>query len=111
MKIEKTWVAFTGEPMTTALLCDTIEYEGRKWLVPAWYDRRDIGMSKPVRIICLDGFLEYAKGCPFAPEADYMLLPPLPRAVYEGRDQMELGGQKAVIEFPDLEIRNPSLIQ
>jgi hypothetical protein len=111
MRIYKTWVAFSGEPMSSALLVDTIEHAGKRWLVPAWFDRRDIGMSRPVRIICMDGFLQYTKGCHFSPEADYMLLPPLPRAVYEGRDRMELGGQAAVIEFPDLVIPNPALLQ
>jgi hypothetical protein len=106
MRIEKIWVAFRGEPNSSALLCDSIEHEGKRWIVPKWLDRADIGKSRPVRIICLDGFLRYTSGGPH--QADFQLLEPLSRDVYEGRDPLELGGQKAVIEFPPLEIQNPT---
>ena len=34
---------------------DTIEYEGKFWLVPEWNDTQDGEWTKPTRIICLEG--------------------------------------------------------
>ena len=106
MRIYKTWVAFQGEPMTTSLLCDTIEHEGKKWLVPEWIDRKELGMTRPRRAICLDGFLKYISHS--FQGGDYMLLEPLPRNVYEGHAQLELGGLAAVIELPEWDFLLPS---
>jgi hypothetical protein len=109
VKIKKTLVMFAGEPMSTQLLVDTVDYEERKWLVPKWLDRADIGMSRPRLAICLDGFLSYTIGG--HPQADYLLLEPLSRDVYEGSAQLELGGRQAVIQLPPWDVPSRFLLQ
>ena len=50
MAILKTLVSMEGEGL---VYMDTIEYEGKFWLVPEWLDIQRAGWSRPARIVCL----------------------------------------------------------
>jgi len=55
MPVWKTALFFEGESIADGMsVLDTIEHEGRKWLVPFWLTDESSGLSKPERIICLD---------------------------------------------------------
>lgn len=93
MKIFKTLV-----PAEDGLFsCDTIEYEGKLWLVPEWFDETPKkGYSRPVRIICMET-LEHS--APFG-ENDYVLKDPIPKAVLDGHVPQGLENKYIVIENP-----------
>ena len=111
--IEKTWVNFLGEGMEDSTCCDTIRYQGKLWLVPAWFDRRDTGTSRPVRLICLDALQYQAVPMSLRKDFDpcqYMLNQPFPRDAYEGRAPLIAGGSSVVVEMPNVEFHNPALL-
>jgi hypothetical protein len=78
------------------LQCDTIEYEGKLWLVPEWLEVPTQRMTMPTRIIGLDRSL-FQKPSPKYP-VDYFLSCPLPKAVFYGQIPTELKEQVVVIE-------------
>lgn len=80
--------------------CDTIEWKGKKWLVPKWLVAPTEGWKKPERIICLDNLKHQKIGAGFG--ADYLLNDPLPRSVVEGRGPSPAEGSYDVIEAPDI---------
>jgi hypothetical protein len=53
MEITKTLAMVVGDEQ--AGVFDTIEYEGKLWLVPYWIDEPDSDTLSPLRLICLDG--------------------------------------------------------
>jgi hypothetical protein len=81
MKILKTVVmcADTG----TLFAADTIEYDGKLWIVTAWLQGPTKGTECPARIICLDGLPLKPAGTQY--QADYVLERPLSKAFLEGR--------------------------
>ena len=95
MKILKTLIqrADDGE----LLEADTIEYEGKLWIVPEWLAGPTKGTEMPARIICLDN-LQTAKPGPRY-WADLVLSVPLSKDFLEGRALMQ---GVAVIEKPDI---------
>jgi hypothetical protein len=64
-------------------IADTIEYEGKWWIVPEWLAGPSAGTRCPARIISTDGL----RLIPAAPQyqADFVLSVPLSRDVLEGR--------------------------
>lgn len=100
MKILKTLV-----PADDGLFVyDTIEYEGKLWLVPEWIDGIPTkGYSKPARIICLT-VLPHSQG---AAGADYALNNPIPKSVWQGHVPPELKNMYVVIENPDIVVETP----
>jgi hypothetical protein len=79
------------------LEADTIEYEGRLWIVPEWLAGPTKGTEMPARIICLDN-LQTAKPGPRY-WADLVLSIPLSKDFLEGRALIQ---GVAVIEKPDI---------
>ncbi len=94
-KILKTMVAIQSEGI---FLCDTIEYEGKLWLVPEWLDNPSKGYSMPARIICLT-FLPHTHG--FS-EDEFVLQNPIPKSVFDGHIPLELRNSYIVIENPEI---------
>ena len=68
---------------------DTIEYQGRFWLVPAWLEAPSEGWKMPVRIICLDP-LPHQKFPPGSGYGDFVLSGPLPKAALDAVAQPQL---------------------
>jgi|SRR5271166_4034709 len=83
--------------------CDTIEYEGKVWLVPQWLDLPAKGVRKPRRIIRMDS-LPHQKVTNSAYCLDYILNGYMPQAVLDGTAPPELAGQFEIVELPEIEI-------
>jgi len=73
-KILKTFVILGSEIHIT----DTIEHEGKLWLVPIWLDTPDGKWTMPARIIRLDT-LAHQK---MSGQADFVLSGPMPKELF-----------------------------
>ena len=99
----KIFIAVPGNPQQKIVgtaYYDTIKYQDKLWLVPGWLDTPSAGMSKPERLICLDG-LTYEES-PNDPRGDYVLNDPVPTFVLNGRIPPELVDMFGVILGPDI---------
>ncbi len=96
-------VSISGDPETagTVFMMDTIEHEGRMWLVPEWFDMPGKGWSRPARLICLD-VLPHQKSS--GSQWDYILTRPIPKPVCDGRIPKEVAHEYVVIERPNIEV-------
>jgi hypothetical protein len=106
MKILKTMMAISDAEDGRIYKVDTIEHEGKFWIVPEWIDNKVTGWSSPTRIILLD-VLPHQKS-PGGP-ADFVLNYGMPKSVfYEGRIPPQPEHRFVVIENPDIKfpIRN-----
>lgn len=83
---------------------DTIEYEGKFWLVPDWIYNTNEGWKRPERIICL-AQLPHKKVAPQdgIPEADFVLGYPIPITALDDRSLIPLPDGAVVIDFPDIQ--------
>lgn len=100
MDILTTMVFFSDIPDGKIYKCDTIEFEGKMWLVPEWVDNPREGWRKPVRIICLD-ILPHQKS-PGGP-ADFVLNHGIPKSVFfDGQIPSPPEDLYVVIERPDI---------
>lgn len=98
MKIYKTLLGIEGEIGHLSQM-DTIEFEGRFWLVPSWLTNQTERYETPVRIICLSS-LPHERASGIA--ADFVLTGQLPRVVVEGRVPQEIESVYKVIDRPDI---------
>jgi hypothetical protein len=100
MKILKAMV-FDAAGKTPPTLRDAIEYQGRLWLVPGWYEIPAKAATKPVRLIPLD-LLRYQKvaGEPY----DLLVNDGLPTQLFDPEIPTELRSKFQVLEGPDIEI-------
>ena len=96
MKITKTLVQISDDGMLLA--CDTIEYEGKLWLVPDWLTGPVENSERPARIICVHGIPMNPKSLNYAGRADRELLIRLSRETLAGGTGQGL----VVIEEPDI---------
>jgi len=63
------------------LICDTIRYEDKLWLVPLWLENKVEGLKMPARIIRIDT-LKYQKlPVGSGSRADFVLNDPLPKSL------------------------------
>ena len=106
MKIMKTLVGMDGEP--NIVLVDTIEHEGKLWLVPKWLASPSEGVQRPERIVRIDTLqrqkIDRSKG---GWAADYLLKAPMPRSVLQGPIQSGKDSVYEVIPQPDIELPLP----
>lgn len=100
MKIFKTMLSLEGEAIIYQI--DTIEYEGKMWLVPRWLEASSEGWKRPERIICLDE-LRHQRGSSGIP-ADFILNDPIPRSVLLDQIQEQSKYSSLVIMRPDIRI-------
>ena len=98
MKIYKTVLSFTGDDSIRT--CDTIEIDGKFWLVPMWIDNLAEGTRKPLRLICLDGLPYMKAGANFP--ADFVLTKPIPKCVLDGEIPDETSFEFVIVENPDI---------
>ena len=94
MKVLKTFVAVGNEVHKV----DTIEWQGKFWLVPLWVEAKDLGLQRPVRIISLSD-LAHQKG---GPGADFVLTDPLPKEFFDLAGPSAQEGRFVVVEKPEL---------
>ena len=107
MKIMKTLVGIAEEPhIVTA---DTVEHEGKLWIIPLWFGSPEVRYRWPARIIRIDS-LPHTR-TQTSPDgrrlpADFVLTYPVPRAVLEGRTS---DGYE-VVEQPDIKRFEPQFL-
>jgi hypothetical protein len=97
MKYKKTLV---GCDNGTVYHVDTIEHQGKLWLVPEWLASPDAGWTKPARIVRLDTLHHDAIDGDFG--FDYILIGSMPKAVLDGQLSPETSTSFEVIEKPDI---------
>ena len=98
MNIFKTLLAFSDGDDGALYRVDTIEHEGKMWLVPSWLDNPVAGHRIPERLILLD-VLPHQK-TPDGP-ADFVLSPGIPKSVFDGEVLPQPGDGFVVIEVPE----------
>ncbi len=103
-KIYQTLISFEGGSGKIFEI-DTIEYDGKMWLVPYWLEAPSEGWKTPARIILLDSLDHQAAPAGF--EADFLLKLPMPKDVFEGRIPKKSEGEFVVIERPNVKILIP----
>lgn len=88
-------------------MADTIEYEGKMWLVPEWLEAPSEGWKTPERIVCLDGFphQKVESGVP----ADFVLNKPIPKDVLYGQIPKQSKYASLVIMRPDIKVSIPTI--
>lgn len=96
MKVYKTIIQQSEDGALFA--CDTVEYQGKLWLVPEWIEGPSPGTEQPARLIGLPTGLPLSKPGPEY-KADYLLPIPLSKATLAGRAEAQ---GYTVIERPDL---------
>jgi hypothetical protein len=105
MTVRKTFVLTDdGEARTV----DTIEHEGKLWLVPYWLETPLPGVRKPIRLIRMDSLPHQFLGHDLFGYDLYKLelSDPMPIAVLNGETvQSRSGTLFDVVEAPDISIR------
>jgi hypothetical protein len=101
MKILKALV-FDAAGKTAPTIRDAIEYEGRLWLVPGWYEIPAKAVTKPIRLIPLD-LLQYQKVGQQG--IDLIVNDGLPTQLFDPQVSTELRSKFQVVESPDIEIQ------
>ncbi len=80
------------------LATDTIEYEGKLWLVPEWLAGPIQGTERPARIIGLHGLVTEKAHPPYDKDVDMILLIPLSKDTLAGGTAQGL----VVIQAPNI---------
>ena len=96
MKIYKTVIQQSDGSISE---CDTIEYKGKLWLVPAWNKEPDKGIERPARLIGLQGLPLQKREADR--RGDYLLSIPLSKAILTGEERLGFD----VIEAPQDVVR------
>jgi hypothetical protein len=96
MKIYKTMVLQAEGGLLCA--CDTIEYQGKLWLVPGWLAGPTPETERPAMLIGLPTGLPLSKPGPEY-DADFLLPTPLSKATLAGHAEAQ---GYTVIKEPDL---------
>ena len=101
MKIYTAMISTPNNGGTNILKCDTIEFEGRFWLVPVWLED-DFGEIKtPKRIICMS-VLDHQVLGPDSSYADFLVKEPIPKEVLYGEATEHNGIAYLIVECPEL---------
>jgi hypothetical protein len=103
MKIMKTLVCLEGT--SRIIRVDTIEHEGKLWLVPKWLVSPVEGVQRPERIVRMD-LLQRQKTTlrKDGKSADYLLNIPMPESVLLGLFQHGKDSKYEVVPTPDIQI-------
>ncbi len=102
MRILKTLV-LVGPNSGEMMEADTIEHEGKLWLVPTWIVSQDRQWLMPARIIRMD-VLDHKPM--HSHGVDYLLTSAIPKEVLSGQSHSESGVDYEVIESPPIRRRN-----
>jgi hypothetical protein len=102
--IFKTMVSYGS----SVLLADTIEYEGKLWLVLKWLFPLSKEWREPERLICISNLkFQDLRGSPNR-LFDFCLSAPLPMVLFESIPKLPVE-QYIVIEHPHIRFRMPSI--
>jgi len=104
MRIYTTMAIVEGEGIFSI---DTIEHDGKLWLVPEWIDGiPKEGYSKPARIICLEYLPLVAQEKD--QNYDYFLNGSISKSVLDGQPPQKLKNLYRIVERPDIAVVTPS---
>ena len=106
IKIFKTIYFYSDAEIGHLLKCDTIEYQGRFWLVPSWTENHTTGKMKPDRIICLNSLPHQI--LPLGAPENFALDVPIPKCVFDG--EIPPGTTFEIVENPEIEVYIPELL-
>lgn len=94
---------------TSIFPVDTIEHEGKLWLVLKWLAPEGGGWRTPERIICLSNLrFQDLRHMGDKRPADFSLPVPLPKALFESPPRLP-NEQYVVIEHPHIRFRMPTV--
>ena len=103
MQIYKTLVTFEddGEDRGFVLTCDTIEHEGKFWLVGEWIESTDKKTRLPAIIVLLDN-LPHQKSGDVKSNFAFVLNQPIPKCVLSGIQPEESKFHFVIVKNPDI---------
>lgn len=81
---------------------DVIEYDGKIWLVPHWYEVPAKKVSMPARMVRIDN--QKHQHVPGSPFGDYVLNGPIPKVLLEKTTPKQQVVGWEYMELPELEI-------
>jgi hypothetical protein len=87
----------------TVHICDTIEHEGKLWLVPQWLDKQAEGLSRPACIIRMDNLAQ--TGPQQATSPHFALKDYMPKTVLDGTASPEIAQKYEIVDMPLLVVR------
>ena len=118
MKIYKTAVLvytkyLPGDEKPTTegyIFFDTIEHEGKLWLVPDWIYNTNEGWKRPERIILLNSLphMKIPPENPISAEADFVLGYSIPITALDDHNLIPLPNGAVVINLPDIKETIPT---
>lgn len=87
------------------LSVDTIEHEGKIWLVPKWLASPVEGVQRPERLVRID-VLQHQRIVrkPGSLPADYVLNSPVPRHALEGAPHRQKEPAFEIVWSPDIQV-------
>jgi hypothetical protein len=102
-RLFKVIVPFEDGVMTD---CPAVEYQGGIWLVPMWLPFPNEGYMKPERMLRLgqfrhQEFVPPATGPGMFAGADFGIIEPIPRALFDGELTPHLKSKYDVLDKPD----------
>lgn len=106
MIVYKTAVMLSNPGDNKIYYADTIEYEGKLWLVPTWLESPSLSYKLPERIVCIETLAHMKAGMP---GVDYVLNNPIPRDVLYGQILPELKEKYVVKMRPDIRVSIPTI--
>ena len=107
-RIFQTMISFDeGGPTLTQV--DTIEHQGRLWLVGEWLENRTKGYRIPTRLVCPGMHRFQPNPQPGFGRIDYSISAPVSKAVYEGRAQPSGTDGYEILERPDVRFPLPPI--
>ena len=83
-------------------VCDTIQHDGKLWLVPAWVDDASQPYSRPVRLIGMSGLKYWSM--PMHSAVDFVVEDRVPEAILQGTALTEPEVPYVILERPDVRI-------
>lgn len=94
----------------TVAVCTAVEHQGKIWIEPKWMPLADEGYATPERMILLDQFRHERSDPPedglhLLDGADFRLLDPIPRALFDGALSPTLREQFIVLAQPNIRFR------
>jgi len=106
MNIYKTAVILSDPGDNKIYHADTIEYEGKLWIVPTWIESPFLSYKLPERIVCLQT-LRHQKSDTHG--VDYILNDPIPRYVLYGQIPHTSEYAAIVRIRPDIKVPIPKI--
>ena len=80
-------------------LCDTIRYQENLWIVPEWFESKQLKQMRPARIIRLEGLAHQRSQIP---GVTWVITSPLPKDVFDGKAQPQPESGIVMVDMPEI---------